>query len=276
MKLGAKTWALSVTCVAIVTSFCYWNLVQGLRPQSAAAEGPHSASDHALGYFSPLPDPVNTKTEPTRMRIVSAAMAEGNETNTESSYLSRARTLTKASMKRSGQNRDIVIQLAAAVREGNPPALVRLLSQPYGNDSEQDGLLIEAARKLGSNSQPENRSLAQAKLAEFREIEVGRYQSGKGSIGSLIQIAEAFGDVRGEVSLSESVGILGDASLPRAVRSAAAVTVAKLNPPQALAYLASFRNDLKASLKQSSEGDGDERTFIADSLREVEELMAAL
>jgi hypothetical protein len=217
------------------------------------------------------------------MQIVSASMAKSDDSKSPVVSRSREIKVTKASLKpsiglngRSEQNRGLAIQLASAVRQVDVPALVRLLNQPYGRESELDGLLIEAARKLGSTATPENRSLAQAKLAEFREVEVARYQAGKPATGSLIQIAEAFGDVRGEVSVSESVLLIGDVSLPRVVRSAAAVTLAKVNPSQALPFLAAYRNDLKEMLKQSGEVSADAHEFIVDSIREVEELMAGL
>jgi hypothetical protein len=286
MKLNAKTWALAVTFMAVSTTLCYWSLSQSARSTAVTGDdnaGYSASSEWSAGDDSSLTDSGDTAGKIPRMQIVSASMAKNDDSDSPVVSRSRAIKVTKASVKLSGrlngrseQNRGLAIQLAAAVREVDRPALVRLLNQPYGRDSELDGLLIEAARKLGSTATPENRSLAQAKLSEFREVEVARYQTGKPVTGSLIQIAEAFGDVRGEVSVSESILLIGDVSLPRAVRSAAAVTLAKVNPSQALPFLAAYRNDLKEMLKQSGEVFAEEHEFVLDSIREVEELMAGL
>jgi hypothetical protein len=286
MKLNARTWALAVTVMAVSTTLGYWSLFQSARSTSVTADdnsGYSASNEWSTDDDSSLSDSGDTAGKSPRMQIVSASMAKSDDSKSPVVSRSREIKVTKASLKpsiglngRSEQNRGLAIQLASAVRQVDVPALVRLLNQPYGRESELDGLLIEAARKLGSTATPENRSLAQAKLAEFREVEVARYQAGKPATGSLIQIAEAFGDVRGEVSVSESVLLIGDVSLPRVVRSAAAVTLAKVNPSQALPFLAAYRNDLKEMLKQSGEVSADEHEFIVDSIREVEELMAGL
>jgi hypothetical protein len=290
MKLNAKTWSLTVTFLAVSTTLGYWSLFQNARSKAASVDnhsGNAAAGEWSVDDESSLTDSGHTVGKSQRMQIVSATMAQSDEAKPPVASHRRALKITKASVQFSGQSsgqgsgrseqsRGLAIQLASAVREADEPALVRHLNQPYGRDSELGGLLIEAARKLGSSASPENRSLAQAKLSEFREVEVARYQSGKPVIGSLIQIAEAFGDVRGEASVSESILLIGDESLPRAVRSAAAVTLAKVNPSQALPFLAAYRNDLKEMLKRSGEVAAEERGFVADSIREVEELMAGL
>jgi hypothetical protein len=286
MKLNAKTWALAVTFMAVFTTLCYWSLFQSARSTSVTGDdnsGYSASSEWSTDDDSSLTESGDAAGKNPRMQIVSASMAKGDDSKSPIVTNSRAIKVTKASLKpsigmngRVEQNRGLTIQLASAVRQADGPALVRLLNQPYGRNTEMDGLLIEAARKLGSTASPENRSLAQSKLAEFREVEVARYQAGKPVTGSLIQIAEAFGDVRGEVSVSESILLIGDESLPRVVRSAAAVTLAKVNPSQALPFLAAYRNDLKEMLKQSGEVSADEHDFVADSIREVEELMAGL
>jgi hypothetical protein len=294
MKLNAKTWSLTVTFLAVSTTLGYWSLFQNARSKAASVDnhsGNAAAGEWSVDDESSLTDSGHTVGKSQRMQIVSATMAQSDEAKPHVASHRRALKITKASVQFSGQSsgqssgqgsgrseqsRGLAIQLASAVREADEPALVRHLNQPYGRDSELGGLLIEAARKLGSSASPENRSLAQAKLSEFREVEVARYQSGKPVIGSLIQIAEAFGDVRGEASVSESILLIGDESLPRAVRSAAAVTLTKVNPSQALPFLAAYRNDLKEMLKRSGEVAAEERGFVADSIREVEELMAGL
>ena len=171
------------------------------------------------------------------------------------------------------------IQLAAAVREADLPALVQFLNYEFGKDSEADGLLIEAARKLALSGRPELVKLAESKISDFVALERSRATNSTSATGyrygNLVHLAEALQDFRSSTAADSAVSLLQDQTMPRVVRGAAALSLGEMGHRGARAALVAYRDDLDDDLADSN-SDPSEREFILGSLQEVDAILARL
>lgn len=190
-----------------------------------------------------------------------------------SAYLMRSKEgrheVTKASVS------PLKIQLAAAVREGDFPALLQFLNYEFGKDSEADGLLIEAARKLALSGRPELVKLAESKISDFVVLERSRATNPGYAFGNLVHLAEALQDFRSSGAADSAVSLLQDQTMPRVVRGAAALSLGEMGHRGARAALVAYRDDLDDDLADSKL-DPSEREFILGSLQEVDAILARL
>ncbi len=194
-----------------------------------------------------------------------------------SAYLQRSKEgrheVTQASVS------PLKIQLAAAVREGDFPALLQFLNYEFGKDSEADGLLIEAARKLALSGRPELVKLAESKISDFVALERSRATNSTSATGyrygNLVHLAEALQDFRSSTAADSAVSLLQDQTMPRVVRGAAALSLGEMGHRGARAALVAYRDDLDDDLADSN-SDPSEREFILGSLQEVDAILARL
>jgi hypothetical protein len=171
------------------------------------------------------------------------------------------------------------IQLAAAVREADLPALVQFLNYEFGKDSEADALLIEATRKLALSGRPELVKLAESKISDFVAFERSRatksVHSNGYAFGNLVHLAEALQDFRGPAAGDSALSLLQDQAMPRVVRGAAALSLGEMGNKGARGALVVYRDDLDDELADSK-SDPSEREFILGSLRELDAILARL
>lgn len=162
-------------------------------------------------------------------------------------------------------------QFAAAIRDGQTMAIERLLEHQYGQDATLDGLLIDGAHRLHTVGTAAERRQARDALLKFGTHELNARS--EAVPGNQIQIAEALGSIDDPMVVSHLIELTTSPDTDRVVKGSAVVALGELKAAEALPTIEAHLESLESELEHTT---GDQRAFIASSLKEAHSVVEDL